>query len=332
MKQKPRSEIRRISHILDDIKKEAWLGAARRWWPGYLFHFTDIRNALSILKEGALLSRNEARARGLMHTNNASPEIIGNTADVWKDYARLYFRPRTPTQYRNEGFRPPPDRHLNAHCPVPIYFIFDSKAVLSRRDVHFTEGSLATDPAPDILSGADGLEQIPFKRVYHDAAIPMSERSNIIFHRHAEVIIPRQLDLGALRYIVCRSQAERETFLHLLPQNSRMRWRDKIRIDSRKSVFFKRWTYVESADLSSSRMTLLFNETSETPGPFQADVYVTDTISREGFSWQNASFTANKPLNLTLASVGPLWDYSVRLSLDGQLAFADRYQEDDLPW
>ena len=332
MKPKPVSEIRKISRFLDDMKKEAWLGSARRWWPDYLFHFTDIEKAISILKVGALLSRNETQARGLMATDNASPLIIGNTADEWTDYARLYFRPRTPTQYSNEGFRPPQQwYHQSAHCSMPIQFIFDSKAVLRRSDVHFTDGNLAANP--NVLSTAADLEQIPFKSVYHDAAFHMSERNKIVFHKNAEVIVPNQLDLGALRYIVCRSQAEYETFLYLLPQNVLMRWRDRIRIDNnRMPVFWKRWTYVESADLSSSRITLRFNESSKTPGPFQADAYITDTISRKEFSWQNASYTASKPLNLSLDSIGPLWDYSVRLTLDGQIAFAGRYQDNSLPW
>ena len=332
MKPKPRSEIRRIWRFLDRLKKEAWLGA-NSWWPGYLFHFTDIQNAVSILKEGALINRNEAQARGLMVTDNASPEIIANTADELKNYVRLYFRPRTPTQASNEGFRPPQQRDYNAHCPVPVYFIFDSKDVLARPDVCFTAGSLATNSTPDILSTASDLERIPFDIVYHDGRFTRTERSNIVFRRHAEVIVPRHLDLSALRYIVCRSQAEYETFLHLLPQNARMRWRDRLRIDSsRKPVFLKHWTYVESADLSSSRITLRFNESSKTPGPFQADAYITDTISRKEFSWQNASFTASKPLNLSLDSIGPLWDYSVRLTLDEQIAFAGRYQDNRLPW
>lgn len=333
MKQKPRSEIRRISRFLDGLKKEAWLGA-NSWWPGYLFHFTDIQNAVSILRESALLSRNEVQARGLMATDNASPEIIGNTDDKWKDYARLYFRPRTPTQASNEGFRPPQQRDYNAHCPVPIYFIFDSKSVLARPDVRFTAGSLATNSTPDILCTAADLEQIPFDLVYHDGRFTRHERSSIVFRRHAEVIVPRQLDLSALRYIACRSQAEYETFFYLLPQNARMHWRNKIRIDSRKSVFFKRWTYVESAELSRSRVILRFNEFSETPGPFQADVYVTDTKRREQFSWPDISLTSNKPLPIDLvARIGrPLWDYSVSLYLDGQLAFDGRYQENRLPW
>lgn len=332
MKPKPISETRRISRFLDSMKKEAWLGA-NRWWPNYLFHFTDILNAVSILREGALLSRNEAQARRLMNTDNASSTIIGNTADEWKDYARLYFRPRTPTQARNEGFRNPQQRYQNAHCPVPVHFIFDSRAVLARPDVRFTEGNLAANP--DILSTAADLAQIPFDRVYHDTPFytgtPDVEKRNIVFHRNAEVIIPHQLDLSALRYIVCRSQAEYETFLHLLAPPARMRWQKRLRIDSgRKPVFLKHWTYVESADLSSSRIILRFNESSKTPGPFQADAYITDTISRKEFNWQDASFTANKPLNLNLPS--DISDYFVFLTLDGQLAFADRYQDNGLPW
>ena len=329
MKAKPRSEIISISRFLDGLKNEAWLDSARRWWPGYLFHFTNIQNAVSVLREDALLSRNEAQSRRLMATDNASPEIIGNTADEWKDYVRLYFRPRTPTQYRNEGFKPSQQRYHTAHCPVPIYFIFDSKSVLSRPDARFTDGTLAANSTPKILSKAADLEQIPFESVYHNSALSEAEKRNIVFHRQAEVIVPHRLALGALRYIVCRSQAEQETFLHLLPQNARMRWRNRIRIDSdRTPVFFKRWAYVESANLSSSRLTFHFNESSETPGPFNAEAYIHHTISPRKFNWQNASFTANKTLNLKLPS--DISDYFVFLTLDGHLAFADRYQDNPL--
>lgn len=335
MKSKSSSETGRISRFLDGLKNEAWLGAARYWWPNYLFHFTNILNAVSILREGALLSRNEAQARRLMNTDNASSTIIGNTADEWKDYVRLYFRPKTPTQYHNEGFKHPQERYHNAHCPVPVFFIFDSKAVLSRSDARFTEGNLAANPG--VLSTAAELERIPFDLVYHDtpfyAGTPETEKRIITFHKQAEVIVPRQLDLGALRYIVCRSQAEYETFLHLLAPSARMRWQKRLRIDSgRRPVFLKRWAYVESANLSSSRLTFHFNRPLKALGAFQADVYVTDPISRREFSWQNASLTANRPLLIDLDDTGPLWDYSVRLTLDGRLAFAYRYQEDDLPW
>jgi hypothetical protein len=146
----------RIRKVLRDLKNAPWLVTARAWWPDYLFHFTDIRNAVSILREGALLSRQEATERGVMVTDNASQEIISQTDDKWQDHVRLYFRPRTPTQYRNEGFRPSDQRELGAHCPVPVYFLFDSFQVLSREDSLFSGGNLASEPqvsiAPKTLS------------------------------------------------------------------------------------------------------------------------------------------------------------------------------------
>src|SRR5690349_6275747 len=111
-----------IAHI-KALKSQPWLTKSQRWWPDYLFHFTDIQNALNILKHGFLLPRNKAKELKLMATDNASPDVISKTGGKWKNYVRLYFRPRTPTQYKNEGFRPLGQRELGgAHCPVPIVF------------------------------------------------------------------------------------------------------------------------------------------------------------------------------------------------------------------
>ena len=120
-------DARGIVRFLSELKKAEWLGTARRWWPDYVFHFTDLQNAVSILKTGALFSRVETQNLGLMDTDNASQEILGSTDNEYKDYVRLYFRPKTPTQFHNEGFRPINQRWQGAHCPVPIYFLFDSR-------------------------------------------------------------------------------------------------------------------------------------------------------------------------------------------------------------
>lgn len=334
MRHRPRSDVRRISQFLADLKKSDWLGTARRWWPDCLFHYTDINNALSIIRQGALFSRNEAQRRGLMATDNASPNIIDNTNAEWKDYVRLYFRPKTPTQFRNEGFRPIENRYQNAHCPLPIYFLFDAREVLANSDSRFTDGNLAT--TPEVFSKAADLEQLPFKRIYHNSALPISdtpEKRNIIFHRNAEVIIPTQLGLSALRYIVCRSQAEYETFLHLLPRNARAHWRNNIRIDNHRTrLFFKRWAYVESVELNSSHIAFHFNKSIEHPGPFHAKISIADTLSDKRFAWEKQKLTAAGSLSLSLGNAAPLFDYFARVTLDGQIAYAGRYQNDDLPW
>ena len=328
LKQKP--DARRIARFLADLKQADWLGTARRWWPDYLFHFTDIQNAVSILKTGALFSRLEAQKRNLMDTDNASQEILGSTDNEWKDYVRLYFRPRTPTQYRNEGFRPQEHRWQGAHCPVPIYFLFDSRSVLSRTDSRFTDGNLAANPM--VYSDLQGLEQMPFEYVYHDSSIPDNLKSQVIFHRHAEVVLPKQMDLSALRYIVCRSQAEYETLLHLLPQSALGRWRRIIRRDNQTRLFFKRWVYAQTVELSSSQIIVHFNDFPQYTGPFRINASITDTVSDTRFVWQDTSFSTDKSLPLDLTDIGPLWDYSVRLTLDDHIAYTNRYQDDALPW
>jgi hypothetical protein len=65
-------------------------------------------NAIKILESGQLLSRKKLIEAGEMITDNASAEVIDNTDEAWKGYVRLYFRPRTPTQHNNQGFRPEP--------------------------------------------------------------------------------------------------------------------------------------------------------------------------------------------------------------------------------
>ena len=55
-----------------------------------------------------------------MQTENASPSVISVSQNKIKEYARLYFRPRTPTQYHNEGYKPKHIRNkdVNANCPL----------------------------------------------------------------------------------------------------------------------------------------------------------------------------------------------------------------------
>jgi hypothetical protein len=116
---------------------------ASSWLPKYLYHFADVQNAAQILQSGELLSRNEAVRRSVMKNDNASSQVISVTALRHMDHARLYFRPRTPTQYHNEGIRPLAARGLGAHCPVPIFLVFDLVETLCLDGMMFSNGNLA---------------------------------------------------------------------------------------------------------------------------------------------------------------------------------------------
>jgi hypothetical protein len=66
-----------------------------------------------------------------------------------------------------------------------------------------------------------------------------------VFRRNAEVLVPGSLPLDpALKFIACRSAAERQTLLHLLPPNLRRQWAPRIRLGE-QGLFERKWTYVE---------------------------------------------------------------------------------------
>lgn len=332
MRPNEKQDAKEIRACIDALKKAKWLGSAHSWWPSYLFHFTDIQNAVNILTMGELLSRAEAKASDQLVTNGASPEVISQTEDQWQDHVRLYFRPRTPTQFRNEGFRPVSQQELGgAHCPVPIYLLFDSAAILSRQDALFSEGNLAAQGVQP-YGDAESFKQIPFEQVYHDTWFDPLGKVTVVFHRNAEVIVPKRLDLSSLQFIWCRSQAEYDTLLYLLPPNTRTRWVRQIGVDMRMNLFFKRWTLVEDAELNKTGFSFHFNKGTRTPGPFRARATICETITNDKYEWENDNYQANEVLRIGLSKLNAPQDYSVRLFLDDQLAFAGRYREDVLPF
>src|SRR5579871_3789346 len=173
---------------LDRLKEESWLGSSRRWWPDYLFHHSDIENVVDILKSNELLSRLEMESKPNF-LDSASPDIIEKTDTRWKGHVRFYFRPRTPTFFHIEGFRPKHRQQLHAHCPVPVYLLFDLKEIICRVDSKFSSGTLA-GRNKQVFSTAKDFAKLPFQYIYHDESFPPDQRDTIVFHRHAEVIVP----------------------------------------------------------------------------------------------------------------------------------------------
>ena len=323
------SEIRDLLQHLDDLRSAPWMDRPRQSWPGYLFHCTDILNVLSILRQGEMLSRTKVEEAGLLQLDIASPEVIEHTDLNLQDYVRLYFRPCTPTQYRNEGFRPIGQWAWNSHCPVPVYLIFDSVTLLSRSDCRFSDGNLSSTYV-NVASDIAFLKQIPFELVYHVGWFDRSDPDNIVHHRNAEVLVPQRISLDSLRYIGCRSSAEYEMLLHLLPPNARSRWIEKIGLARR--LFNRKWTFVEQVEMSSEQVVFRFNRSSQTPGPFKANVILEESISGPQDYWSDDEYQCNRTLHLSLLSSRNPLDYTVRLFLNDHLAYANRYQAEDLPF
>lgn len=310
------------------LRSSSWIGPARSWWPLYLFHCSDITNVVKILRSGELLSRAELQRRRLTFNDIASRDVIANTDLSKLEFARLYFRPRTPTQFRNEGMRPPSERSLNAHCAVPVYLLFDSVGVLGTPTTQFTNGNFGS-PHSTVLSRPDQFADLPFELIYHEGPMGTDERENLVFHRNAEVLVPTSLGLEHLDSIVCRSQAEYETLLHLLGSNGRRQWAKRIGLQGQWHLFHRQWTFIEHVDMTADRIRVTFNPDTTTPGPFDAGLEITDTVSGRRRVWRDAAYLAASTKSFTFDRSD---DYVVKITLSGDLAYQNRYVDDTLPF
>jgi hypothetical protein len=314
----------RIEAHLDSLRQESWIGPSRQRWPKYIFFFAELQNAIRILRSGKLVCRSEAD----MAVDTGSKEVLDHTNPRFKDAVRLYFRPRTPTQHQVEGFRDA-DRlgSLGRHMPVPVFFLFDAKDVLTRKTTRFSDGNLSS--ASSVVSDdADFFEAIPFRKVYHDSSLyglSELEKRNIIFHKCAEAIVPKELELDSLRSVWCRSEAEYQTLRYSLPSQILRKYGEKLR-GRQSSLYFSKWSFVESATLEQSKIILRFNASTQTPGPFAAFLDVENQTTGKRYKWEKNLFHAKEPLTVNIPQIKRACAYRVRFSLDSVTAFAGEFR------
>lgn len=321
----------RISQHIEFLSHCPWLAASQKFWPRYLFHFTDVINAKNILTDGALFSRQRLLDSGKLKTDIASPEIIKGTQQKWKEYVRLYFRPRTPTQYSNEGIRPKDKLEYGAHCPIPVAFIFDAKEILKLQSTSFSDGNLGSRKVT-VDDAVDFYLSLPFNEIYHDTGLSHlceRDKKSIIFHRHAEVIVPGKLDLSSLKYIICRSKAEYETLIQLLPGLKGLKWKDSISIDTCARFFFLEWIFVRKVHLSSSSVNFHFNPPSQDfySFPFHARLEIEEIDTDKKYFWEQKDFKIEKDLSFDLESLRCPDHYKISFFLDDNLIYRNTYQE-----
>ena len=317
----------RIEAHLDALRQLPWIGAARQWWPKYVFFIAELQNALRILQAGRLACRSQRQ----MAVDTGSEEVLDQTDEQWKDYVRLYFRPRTPTQHQIEGFRPAGSLgSLGKHMPVPVVFLFDAKDILTRKTTQFSNGNLAAHPIPG--DDADYFEAIPFQKVYHDSPMAEAEKANIKFHRCAEVIIPQELKLDALKFVYCRSEAEHLTLRNLLPAATLRKYGGLFRQGRRPNLHFCKWSFAETATLEQKKISLTFNASTLTPGAFVARLEVLNRTTGERYHWDRADFRAKEPLTVGVPQLVKPTAYAARFTLNGAIAYAGQFTPKTIPF
>lgn len=235
-----------------------------KWWTKFAFHYTDISNALSILQSETLYSRLYVQEEHLMKNDNASYQVIDMTASNTQSYVRFYFRPLTPTQYYNEGYKHPQLRYCNdpnANVPVPVFFAFNLEKLMNDPKVRFS-GLSQAGHGSIMRAGEEEFAKLPFDKIYSDGYTD----DEIIKYRHAELLYPNSYSISnSLEAILCRNEFEQSMLLSLLRKtNEKMFYKYKPLIKvCREKMFEKNGLFIQDIRLSGKTISFSFADTYE---------------------------------------------------------------------
>ena len=240
--------------ILQIVTQEAKF----QWWPKFVYHYTDVTNVVNILDCGKLYSRNHPK--NAMINENAGREIIDNTDSDVLNYVRFYFRPKTPTQYCNEGFLPKESRRYHdSNVPVPIFLVFEAKDMLALEGAKFSEVALSGVQKP-LTSDIEKFRLFDFKKIYSDGSYG---EENLTPYRRAELVFQDECDLRYLKYICCRSNGEYITLCTLLKlRGIYEKYKDMIVVkEYNDGFFFKKGIYVSDVTLKQDEALITYKNT-----------------------------------------------------------------------
>lgn len=329
MSKRLKPDAQQITDYMSGLASSLRLEGSIALWPNWIYRSDHVENTAAILNSGKLLSREAAERDQKIVKDAGSRGHISQLIPKHRNYVRLYFRPRTPTQYSNEGIRPTSKIKYGAHMPIPVYLLF-SNHLLREHGVKFCRGRLAFGTS--VGESCSFLQSINFGDVYHDRSVgrlgESSRQSHILNARHSEVLIEDELDLGHLKHIVCRSAPERDTLLHLLKPNIRDLWMSRMRIDEgRRRLFFKMGTFIQEVEFSksSTRFSFYTNNAPDMRGPF--DLRIEWEVDDKVLTHTNPNFVAGT--QPTLFNLGENYDdYTVRVTLNEDLAYVHEYNSD----
>ncbi|WP_265271084.1 DUF4433 domain-containing protein [Nostoc sp. KVJ3] len=213
--------LHRTPEEIEEFARKLQVGLNRQnsSWKGYIYHFTHVENAVSILTGEKLIARNLCRN----FNNSASADLIGRTRSDVKDFARFYYRPQTPTQWHNEGLGKRKG-NIYALCPVPIFFRFDLKRVMETQGnkCGISSGNLAASGS-HYGNTTTFLEQcFDFDYVY---STPEVGQETFLRASQQEFIVHNYLDFTEFNLedisIICRTTQDKDTFLKLIGTESK---------------------------------------------------------------------------------------------------------------
>lgn len=212
------------SYVLEEINKNSTLNFIDKIeqqhseWKGSVYHFSHIDNAVEIIKNRKIQSRNKANIKG-----DAAGNVVHRRGDA-HDYARFYFRPQTPTQFYNEFLgKDQTDKFFDKarnlgfpKCPIPIFFKFSLKEVLFKNENKccVSNGNMQKN-ATQFKPVEQMLDKFNFQYLYSDIGDGLENYMN---YSQQEFLVKDELifdDLSDFK-IVCPSEADRTLLINLL--------------------------------------------------------------------------------------------------------------------
>jgi ssDNA thymidine ADP-ribosyltransferase, DarT len=224
------------SYVTDEINKNATLNfidkIEQQWseWKGSIYHFSHIDNAVEIIKNRKIQSRNKANIKG-----DAAGNVVHRRGDA-HNYARFYFRPQTPTQFYNEFLGKNTTDGYETHgnwiswydkarglgfpkCPIPIFFRFSTKEVLFKYEKKccVSNGNMQAD-FTQFNSIEKMLDKFNFDYLYSNMSYDKEHNRKYINFSQQEFLVQDELSFYDLLdfEIVCPSQADRTLLINLL--------------------------------------------------------------------------------------------------------------------
>lgn len=146
-----------------------------------VYHFSHMFNAIEIIKNRKIMSRNKAEeSRSLKY--DAAGSVVHRTGKA-HPYARFYYRPKSPTQFYNEclgwdstlktsygtSFYDQASKLHLPKCPMPVFFEFDIHEIISKYPdkCYYSTGNLQTNFAT-IHKISEMPERLRLEYLYND--------------------------------------------------------------------------------------------------------------------------------------------------------------------
>lgn len=146
-----------------------------------VYHFSHMFNAIEIIKNRKIMSRNKAEeSRSLKY--DAAGSVVHRTGKA-HPYARFYYRPKSPTQFYNEclgwdstlqtsygtSFYDQASKLHLPKCPMPVFFEFDIHEIIAKYPdkCYYSTGNLQTNFAT-ILKISEMPERLRLEYLYND--------------------------------------------------------------------------------------------------------------------------------------------------------------------